>query len=117
MTWFVHLEAIAAAFTVGYLPIIVLSLVNWCIRIVWWYRIGRLTTWKGVRKIIADQTNNHELLIKTISIGFTSFGTYTTIGGWPSFLLRNKENGMTWVVIGEEPNDLEEYGIGLIVTK
>jgi len=92
----------------------VLTLVNMIIRAVWWCRVGRLTTWKKIGNIVLGQTSEYEILVKPIFTGITSFGTYDIEGGWPAFILRKKENGDLWAVIGKIPKDFEEYQIDCV---
>lgn len=114
MTWIHYLIAFVAAFAVGHLPLIGLTLVNWWVRVAWWVRIGNVITWKSVPRIVANQRNDYEMLVKRIFTGPMSFGTYWTMGGWPSYLLQNKASGMLWVVIGRASLTDEEYGIDFL---
>jgi len=108
VSWFHQLGAICVLF---YLPLVGLTAVNAVMFIDWLCRVGRVTTWKGIEGIIALDSHAYELVGKKLYRGQRSFGTYQVIGGWDSFILRNKENSQLWAIWGRAPADLEAYGI------
>jgi hypothetical protein len=112
----VHVLAIPGAVTALWLlPPIVITAVNAGKWFAWWLRVGRVTTWRGVGRIISADRQAYEVLGKTLFRGPASFGTYMVIGGWDAFVLRNKETGKLWVIWGAAPAHPEAHGIPVFV--
>lgn len=108
LLWWVSMIAVIM------LPWIILTIVNLCIRIVWWMRIGRIVTWKGVRRITGEYPHTYRLFVEELRPLSMSFGTYRQEGGWSSILLREEESGKMWVVFGQLPNRFVECDVKII---
>lgn len=111
MTWFHYLGIFIVGLIISYLPLLPITILNWQIQIRWSRKIGHRTTWKGLWKIIETEPSKYELIVKRIFTGYSSFGTYNTLGGWNSYILRNKDTGKLWVVSGNRRLEYHQYGI------
>jgi hypothetical protein len=82
MNWLQYLGIyFAGGMALCLLPRIVITVVNGCICLAWWFRIGRLTTWKSAETRIANEEHQYQIHVKRIYTGMASFGTYTTYKG------------------------------------
>src|SRR5690348_7688609 len=99
------------ALMLSLLPMWIITFANGCICLAWWFRIGHLTTWKGIEKRIENRADLYEVHVKRIYTGMASFGAYTTYGGGPSFLLRNRATGALWAIVGKALDQHKAYGI------
>src|ERR1044071_2250726 len=108
ITWVRNLEILAIGCTVGYLPVIVITLRNTAVCVAWVSRIGRVITWNTLWDRVYRRSAEYEILVKPIFRGGMSFGTYWTYGGWSAYILRETLTGASWVVVGRAPGDLAE---------
>ncbi len=51
------------AMLIGLSPLLLLGLINFVIYLVWLIRIGRITTWSGVRRITQSCPNDYQILV------------------------------------------------------